>query len=314
MSFINLNLDELLNGGTFSVGTLEGVGPVSQKRVSLDPPQMSMFTDVDVTKLPDGTVWLDFLSLKYAPNKEVMDFMAYCYDRWGADKRGRGLPCDADVPALKSGKFGRTWENVRLIQIKRPEHLSLTIALRIIIDNEDMSNFINQLAKGFVRSAVNQVGRDGGRVVSNQIYHGQNYIPIADVSQPTPPPAGNNPQQNIPSSAYSTTKPLSAGKIILFVALSLFLFPIGTIGVFIYGIVKLCDYSDKIEWLETSPQYVQDRRYKSGVRYVGDSTTKKSMNVTATPNVRAIHKRNGIIAIAIALFFGLAIGISLILK
>lgn len=39
-------------------------------------------------------------------------------------------------------------------------------------------SFINSLLKGFIRSAVNQIGRDGGRVVSNKIYKGKHYIPI----------------------------------------------------------------------------------------------------------------------------------------
>ena len=33
-----------------------------------------------------------------------------------------------------------------------------------------MGNFTEDLAKGFIRSAVNQVGRDGGKVISNSIY------------------------------------------------------------------------------------------------------------------------------------------------
>ena len=37
-------------------------------------------------------------------------------------------------------------------------------------------SFVKNLAKGFVRSAVNQVGRDGGRVISNSIYGGRNYV------------------------------------------------------------------------------------------------------------------------------------------
>ena len=31
-------------------------------------------------------------------------------------------------------------------------------------------SYLNNLAKGFVKSAVNQVGREGGKVISNQIY------------------------------------------------------------------------------------------------------------------------------------------------
>ncbi len=44
-----------------------------------------------------------------------------------------------------------------------------------------MSFFIN-LAKGFIRSAVNQVGRDGGRVISNKLYGNSHSTPIRNVS------------------------------------------------------------------------------------------------------------------------------------
>ena len=32
-------------------------------------------------------------------------------------------------------------------------------------------SFLNNLAKGFVRSAVNQVGRDGGKVISQHCFY-----------------------------------------------------------------------------------------------------------------------------------------------
>lgn len=177
-----------------------------------------------------------------------------------------------------------------------------------------MGKFATQLAKGFVRAAVNQVGRDGGRVISNQIYNGQNYVPVAEVTPNQP--MGAMPQQHhtIPSGAYSTTKQLSTGKIILFVILSLFLFPLGTIGVFIYGVVKMIDKMDTIEWVEEVPQFVQDRRYKTGSRYAGNALVKHKQKVMATPEVAAINKRNGIIAISIALIFGLLIGVSFLIK
>lgn len=43
------------------------------------------------------------------------------------------------------------------------------------------SSFFGQLVKGFMRSAVNQVGRDGGRVVSNQIYGDAHSAPIRGI-------------------------------------------------------------------------------------------------------------------------------------
>ena len=43
------------------------------------------------------------------------------------------------------------------------------------------SSFLGQLGKGFIRSAVNQVGRDGGRVISNQVYGDAHSTPIRGV-------------------------------------------------------------------------------------------------------------------------------------
>ena len=42
-------------------------------------------------------------------------------------------------------------------------------------------SFIGKLAKGFITSAVNQVGRDGGRVISNSLYGDAHATPIRRV-------------------------------------------------------------------------------------------------------------------------------------
>lgn len=39
-------------------------------------------------------------------------------------------------------------------------------------------SFLNNLGRGFVRSAVNQLGRDGGRVLSNKVYGDKHSTPI----------------------------------------------------------------------------------------------------------------------------------------
>lgn len=39
--------------------------------------------------------------------------------------------------------------------------------------------FLTNLGKGFIRSAVNQVGRDGGRVLSNRIYGNKHSVPVS---------------------------------------------------------------------------------------------------------------------------------------
>lgn len=293
MAFINIDIEKLLNEDGWIQITLDA-GPAVQKRVSLSPPQMGMFNTLDITKFPDGTVWLDFLSDKYAPSKEVMDFMAYCSDKWGNDSSGRGVPNKDDISALRDGTFGRTWENVKLAQIKRPEHLSLTVILRIIIDNNDMSNFIKSLGEGFVRSAVNQVGRDSGRVISNNVYNDQDYVQVTNVSEQsasTPPPITATPS-GVPQDAISSTKYFSAGKLVWLSILSIFLMPLGSLFVLLYGVFMLTDRSDKVEWYTSEPNYVRDRRYRSGVRYVGKTTKHHTAKVSASPEVMEIKKRN----------------------
>lgn len=186
MRFFTFDLEQAIVQGEWITSPNISGQVAKQKRIELNPMQMEMFNLLDITKFADGTIWLDFLSDKYAPNKSLMDFMAYCANKWGNDSLGRNVPTERDMPDLRNGTFGRTWTNVKITQIKRPEKLSLTIVLRIIIDNQDMSNFAKELAKGFVRSAVNQVGRDGGRVISNNLYNGQNYVTLNNV--------GNNQQ------------------------------------------------------------------------------------------------------------------------
>lgn len=44
-------------------------------------------------------------------------------------------------------------------------------------------NFLLQLLKGFFRSAVNQVGRDTGKVVSNKVYKNKHSTPINKTSE-----------------------------------------------------------------------------------------------------------------------------------
>jgi hypothetical protein len=43
-------------------------------------------------------------------------------------------------------------------------------------------SFILQLLKSFIRSGVNQVGRDGGKVISNEIYGNSHKTPINNIN------------------------------------------------------------------------------------------------------------------------------------
>lgn len=293
MPFFSFDLEDAIANGEWESAEIDGKIAV-QKRMELQPIQMDMFNLLDVTKFQDGTIWLDFLSNSYAPKKPLMDFMAYCASTWGSDSRGRGAPSQSDIEPLRNGKFGRTWPNVKIVQIKRPEIFHLTVILRIIIDNQDMSNFAKNLAKGFVRSAVNQVGRDGGRVISNHVYNNANYVPFQNVGanpQPKQPEeyTGNTSMPN----ALVKTK-LGLGAIILII-LGVFAPPIGAAAVLAYGISRYMKKTTKITWTESQPQYVQDRRYKTGSRYIGDVSVKKSTLIPADYFSRSEYKRQGLV-------------------
>lgn len=293
MPFFTFDIEDAITTGEWQTAEIDGKTAL-QRRIELQPIQMDMFNLLDVTKFPDGTIWLDFLSSAYAPNKKFMDFMAYCASVWGTDSLGRGVPSQADMDPLRRGTFGRTWQNVKIVQIKRPEAITLSVTLRIIIDNQDMSNFAKNLAKGFVRSAVNQVGRDGGRVISNQLYYNKNYVPIQNVSEATQMGQPVDSEQNgfMPNAVVKTK--LGAGTIIL-VILGLLAIPIGPIAVLIYGIARYLKNTAKIEWTEIQPQYVQDRRYKNGHRYIGDINVTKSNVIPADDFSKSEYRRQGII-------------------
>ena len=305
MQFFDFAFENVINGTGFCPVKLDIYQDGREydalvKVVEFSSPQMGMFNTLNVNKLPDGTIWLDFLSKKYAPNATLMQFMKYCTDKWGLDSKQQGYPTQNDTTLLREGRFGRYWQNVKIIQCKLDNHISLTIILRIIIDNQEMSNFTKQLAKGFISSAVNQVGRDGGRVISNNIYNGGNYVPVAEVSDndaSTPPIAPT--QSGIPQDAISSTKHFTAGKMVWLSILSLFLMPLGSLFVLLYGVFMIMDRSDKVTWYTSEPNYVRDRRYKTGVRYVGNISKQHTAKVPASTDVMNIKKRNATIAIII---------------
>lgn len=290
MAFIDVDIEKLLNEDGW-VNSILDQGPAIQKRVQLYPMQMRMFNVLDITKLPDGTIWLDFLSEKYAPTKEAMDFIYYCTQLWGKDSAGRGAPCDADVKDLRNGTYCRTWDNVKMLQIKRPGDISLTIALRIIIDNPDINEFIRTLKER--KSCVN---------VNQEITNKTNVKGAKPESTPGQHHHTATQQTTLTPNGEIINKPFDAGKILLLVLISAILFPIGSIGVVIYGIVRFFDKTTKIKWYNASPR-------KGGMR-AGDAT-KRISTVAANPDVIAINKKNGIIAIVIGISIGLILGLIL---
>lgn len=122
-------------------------------------------------------------------------------------------------------------------------------------------SFLNQLGKSFIRSAVNQVGRDGGKVISNQIYGNQYSTPIRIVAN------ADTGKSEIPEGLH-TKKEYSILKIICAFFLSLLPYLGGAILIY-RGIVNCLRKTRKLYKTEQKANYVQDRRYKSGARLVG---------------------------------------------
>ena len=173
-----------------------------------------------------------------------------------------------------------------------------------------MGSFLSDLGKGFIRSAVNQVGRDTGKVISNNVYGDRHATPIRNVSYSTKDRAYLDDIENkIISNAELREMAINEGfkpvyfrmngcffvgiKIflffmcVIFVSASLsesytFIATVPPLLLSVFGLEKI--FSKKIEMVKSVNvmQYVQDRRYKSGARPVG--YTKKDVKIEIEAN------------------------------
>ena len=175
-------------------------------------------------------------------------------------------------------------------------------------------SFIENLAKGFVRSAVNQVGRDGGKVISNKVYGDRHSTPIRIVgsSYVQSEEAPTN-QDKINSTAdlkqFGYKKELFETKIFLypFQILGGFILPIiGPIYWLVRSVENFFKRYNRFYQIDEIPTYVSDRRYKSGMRQQGFKKVKVYSEVVSIPNntERSFYIAKGIIALAIALGTG----------
>lgn len=137
-------------------------------------------------------------------------------------------------------------------------------------------SFLNNLAKGFVRSAVNQVGRDGGKVISNQVYGNAHSTPIRAVS--------NNQTQteNINSLNLTEEKEYIWVKFFWAIIISGLLPFLGGLIIIYRGYVNYNHKLIKMYKTESQSVYASDKRYKSGQRYEGTKQVKIPVKVEIT--------------------------------
>lgn len=131
-------------------------------------------------------------------------------------------------------------------------------------------SFGKDLVKGIIRSAVNQLGRDSGRVVSNQLYGDAHAIPHRSVNG-----GGSLGSETIigePRDEKFEKLPQSPmWKTCAIIVLAFFFNIIGAICLIVAGRSKMAQ-SNHVKGLHiySRPTYVPDSRYKEGVRYTGD--------------------------------------------
>ena len=143
-----------------------------------------------------------------------------------------------------------------------------------------MSDFLTQLFKGFVRSAVNQVGRDGGRMISKDLY-----ADVHKLARPTPQADSNDfiakdgsvvafPESRVPNEwimenltpiIYRTSFWGNVGKLALFAVLP----GIGEVYMLVKAAEEFFVREVEYEGLKVVPRYVVDHRYKEGYRQDG---------------------------------------------
>lgn len=163
-----------------------------------------------------------------------------------------------------------------------------------------MGSFINGLAKGFVRSAVNQVGRDAGRVVSNKIYGNAHSIPHRNVSA-----GGAGRITGVGQVEDEGIQPIvpSVGAAWFWGFVGFMFSIIGGVVLLIVGYRKLKRKYTAYGWqYESRAVYVADGRYKRGERYDGHQLSRRRVEIEADEYIIA---RNEKIA-KIYLYFGFA--------
>lgn len=129
--------------------------------------------------------------------------------------------------------------------------------------------FGKNLVKGFVRSAINQVGRDGGKVISNQLYGDAHSSPHRSVNS-----SAGQPQSGMLEEKYLRTERASIpsnARICVYVLLALMFNLFGALVLLISGYSRWKSrYTIKGWNVYSTPTYARDNRYRDGVHYEGD--------------------------------------------
>jgi hypothetical protein len=168
--------------------------------------------------------------------------------------------------------------------------------------------FFKNLPKEFIRSAVRQVGRDGGKVISNKVYKGRHGTPIYNSGSSS----GNvetfdaNEQNEILEIDMTIQPQVKNGSfMVLLKGVLIQIVPFGTIAVLLQSINYLTNKTADI--YVSDPNRISDGRYKEGYRVEGSSIIKtKQKRILSDAELRMQRSRGIYYLISIVLFFLLA--------
>ena len=155
-------------------------------------------------------------------------------------------------------------------------------------------SFLENLAKGFIRSAVNQVGRDGGKVVSNNVYGNSHSTPVNSL--------GNVSLENFEdNSNLIKDKEYPLIKIIYAIILSVFVPVIGSFIVLYRAFVNLKAKQMTMYELKNQGVYSSDRRFTGGKRYEGSKIVKVPVKIDISEQEKKIKTFKGISYLIVAI-------------
>ncbi len=159
------------------------------------------------------------------------------------------------------------------------------------------SSFLGSLAKGFVRSAVNQVGRDSGKVVSNSMYGDRHSTPVRHVNGT----GGNSGAAGGQANGVYTdvierqNVEVGSGVIIIYIIASC-IFPIIGPGLLIInGLKRIFRKRVTIKRLISEEVYVPDESSPDGKRHAGHQQYVKKEKVPSTEHDLSVDRKTGVI-------------------
>lgn len=161
--------------------------------------------------------------------------------------------------------------------------------------------FFNNLGKGLIRSAVNQVGRDAGRVVSNQLYGDAHSTPYRRVGYESKCFMDEDSEELL----YEQYK---YPNFIIHCLIAFLFNAFGGIALLLYGF-NLRNKTNIVRGKKvfTYKTYVTDNRYKNGLRYNGNITHSVPFRRPATDEQMEKNKkitRNYLIAGVVLIIYG----------